>query len=305
MPRDLLTSSIGLTQQRISRLNQSESKLSQLISTGGSVEDYQDLKGISVASYISAEADLNTLSTQKFMAATLQQRQNYMSAKVEQARSINERLHTFLVSLGSPSVIDKNVFSTQRDQLINEMTHVLNARFLGSALFSGTQTQINAVNPDALTALDASATLDTGYYKAGPGGMPIQVDALHAVDKFPVTAEDSAFAKTLTALRMLKSVSDPSVSDPHVKAAIGLVNSAKDSDYPRIIFKVGEIGSRLNAVLSENMERVTNAESTLSKGNPDTVETFMRLEIEKMISSMSLALLVEEIKSLDELTSRF
>jgi hypothetical protein len=305
MPRDLLTSTVGVTQQRMARTSQAQSKLNQLISTGGTVEEYQDLQGISVASYISAEADLGTLNVQKFMATTLQQRQNYMSAKVGQATDINQRLVSLLVSLGAPSMMDATQFAVQRDELMREMVGVLNSRFLGSALFSGAQTNVDAVDAAALTPLGADASVSTDYYRGGAGGMPIQVDALRTVDKFPVTAADDAFAKTLTALRMLKGVSDPSASDPRVQKALELASSAQNKDYPAIIFKTGEMGSRLNAALSENMERVISVEALLAKGNPDTVETFMRLETEKMISSMSLALLVSGIKAIDELTSQF
>jgi hypothetical protein len=301
---NIFTNPLNNTQNLISRINTSNHKLSTLMSTDGMLENYSDMEN-SLSIFLEAEGNVNTLSMEKLNANSVLQRQNSMNALIQRASGANQQIQEFLTLARSGSGMDTSLFRARVEQFKSEMVQILNSKFQGKAIFGGVDTAGIPVNMETLTPLSDADPVSTGYYEGAEGDLYIRVDETRVVNKFPVTAEHPAFAKTLTALRMLEGISEVSSSNSSIRAAMELVNSAKDSDYPDAIVKGASASKTVKTSIDENLNQLLQAqERVASYGRKDVMETFMALKTQGASLEISQRMILEQIRAVTRLVDQ-
>lgn len=222
----LMTSSLAADVRATSKQQQTANAATKRLS--GTTDPYSS-NASRAAIGIDAEAQVGQYTQESQAAQQLLIKQQQMDSQIARATTASNDFRVYLNSLrtGLP-LTDLGTIQARVSNALNAFTSTLNESSGGVFTLGGDKSQAACVDISiATTPLNASDPVDYSYYvgggKAGTvvlGGVPL--------NQFAITANDPAFAHTLTAMRMMSNpalTDDP--NDPFLVAAIQMLETGK------------------------------------------------------------------------------
>lgn len=196
-------------------------------------------------------------------------KQTQMDDQIKRASNINTNLRNYLYSLRDATSSNVGAIKETITGFSNAFIGVLNENFGGTFVLGGDKSLTPPVNVETATeSLSSGTSIDYDYYEGGTSSETLVISGV-SIDKFPVTANDPAFATTLTVLRLMSNdglTQDP--QDPILLEAIKIMDDNK-SLYAQAIQKsatntkeVQRASDQLKAALSKTQETTKSALGT-------------------------------------------
>ena len=286
------------TRQKVNAENQDIQKLLQ---TNGVSESYSNASERNAL--IDAEVAFDRLETFETNNKVLKQKYDTIGSHLEQLSTAATLFQTEIMQSRSDSsgkLVDVQAIATE---FLSKVDSILNQRDSGGeSYYAGGASKYNAVSKLAdLEALGGNATAaENDYYIGGTKGTLILVNDDQEVDKFPITAENSAFEKVIRAARIFKGADPANPSDPLKAAAEKLADEA--------IKEIGQLKSAIatdgrtireaNKMIAETKLSVTETINDL--GVNDTMELFTQWQQNQAQLLVSEAMILQDFKSVQD-----
>lgn len=251
--------------------------------------------------FIDSELQASAISTNKQNFAYVLSFQKEVTESVRRVGSINDRLNQLLRVTRNSNPFNMPFFKPVVQDLLQELTGVLNRRFLGETLLGGTDTKTDVVQDlTTLSALpshaDPAENLD--YYLGNTETCNLKLDGERHIQLFSVNAIHPLVQKTITALRMCLTANEDNPQDPCLESALTLSTEAQ-KDYGSALEETAYTSSVVKSAIDENStQEVIVSEFFQSTGIRDKYEALARVSEYEANLKMSMNFSVSEYAEL-------
>lgn len=170
------------------------------------------------------------------------------------------QLRSQLSAASTGSTTETNSVISSAQQMLQEMTSLLNTQYDGQYVFAGGKSEAAPVDLSAFSSgAGSTTTVDTSYYAGGSETESVRVAADETVS-YGVNADNSAFEEVMRVLKFVANSSSLSSSD--ITSALDLASTALD-DTAAVQAKLSSAASRIEAASARQSDYKTYA-ATLS-----------------------------------------
>jgi hypothetical protein len=175
----------------------------------------------------------------------------------------------------------------------------MNIEYNNERLFSGTANdQLAVKNLIDLPRLSQDiGIVDYSYYVGGEKGGKIEIYDDIDFERYPVTAKDDAFAKTIHAARLCLTITDVTNigNDLVYQTACSMIKSALVSDFPIVTYNI-EIGKNKlnNAITRAESQLIIEKEQNTNSNYIDQIQALNDLTMLQASKDNALNILIKQ-----------
>ena len=198
---------------------------------------------------------------------------------------------TLVAAANAPTGADTNVDGEAQEKM-KQLASLLNVQSDGRYLFAGTRTNVVPVDINDPLFLPPGGTYPSNpniaYYKGDSTKLTVRADQNSSVT-YGVTADESAFEKTMRALHLASNaVAGSTVDQTRIDEALRVMNEALD-ELPDVRTRIGNARNTLDLNKTQHEEFMLYAEQTIGDiENVDVTEAITRLTNEEVQLEASL-----------------
>ncbi len=254
------------------------------MTSGGTASGYEEIQN--VGQFISQELILHGIKNYQESATLNKERMSFVSNQMATLREIAIELQERVSGLRSSSLAKPQELMSWSHDKLEQLTSLLNGRFDGKYLMSGTSTNIApVVDLGALPAVAYNDPIDMTYYKGNTQNIAFRADDYTIVET-PIRADDTGISELIFALRLCANIPSANMDERLARANdmalqahedMVITNSQLDSNLnilvnlqdslleleQRLTENIKEIGYRSQtAVLQDYMQSKTQLEMT-------------------------------------------
>ena len=200
--------------------------LQNQLSSGQKSNTYQGL-GNSVQSYVDLNNKLNSTQTYidsgTIVTARLNTADNALNSIISTANDIQNLIGLQRTASSGTAL----AFQTQLEGKWQQLTDQLNTSYEGRYLFSGTRTDVPAVDTTAIPTLQVDGVPDAGYYKGSQQNVTTRVGENNNID-FSVRADDPAFQKLMAGIALAYKYGQAAGDSTQMGQAFDLMKEGTD-----------------------------------------------------------------------------
>lgn len=154
---------------------------------------------------------------------------NRVQAMYSATGSVADLLSNFKAELTSASgaSADTSSLTTIAQGDMEDLASLLNTQYGGRYLFAGSKTESAPVDLSGYSNTTSTTTADTSYYNGDDQIAAAKVSDSQTI-KYGVTADNSAFEKTMRAFSMIANATSSPIDSATIASALDLVTSALD-----------------------------------------------------------------------------
>jgi hypothetical protein len=216
---------------------------------------------------------------------------------VTRVASINDRLNQLLRITRNSNPFNMPHFKPGIEDMLKELTGVLNKRFLGESLLGGTDTKSDVVKDlSTLGALPSNADPQDHieYYVGNTETCDLDLDGQRHVRLFEVNALHPFIQKTITALRVCLNADPNNPFDPCLESALTL-STAAQKEYAGALESTAHTTSVVQEAVDDNrLQEVIITEFFKATGIKDKHEALARLSEYEANMKISMNLTISE-----------
>jgi hypothetical protein len=262
------------------------------MTSGGISSGYGNIQN--VGQFINQELILHGIQNYQESATLNKERMSFVSNQMATLRDIAVELQTRVSLLRSSPLAKPQELMTWSHDKLEQLTSLLNGRFDGKYLLSGTATNIPAVvDLGALPAVGASDPIDMTYYQGNNQNIAFRADD-HTIVETPVRADDTGISELIFALRMCANIPSADMdtrlaraNDMALQAHEDMVitNSKLDSNL-NILLNIQDELLELSQSITENIKEIGYRTQTAVL--QDYMQTKSQLELTRFVTTSQL-----------------
>jgi flagellar hook-associated protein 3 FlgL len=216
-------------------------------SSGVKSEDFAGY-GSDTQSIVNLQVSVSRAETYIDAATQADSKVQVMYSAVGSVTDLITNLRSDLSAATTGSSTDTSSLISSAQDMLQEMTSILNTQYDGQYVFSGASTSTAPVD---ITSFDSGtgslSTADTSYYQGDDQIASVQVADDQTVD-YGVTADNSAFEQVMRVLKYIANSSSMSSSD--ISSALDLASNALDA-VSIVQSKLSDASSQIEEASSE------------------------------------------------------
>lgn len=262
------------------------------MTSGGTSSGYEGIQN--VGQFISQELILHGIKNYQESATLNKERMSFVSNQMATLRDIATELQTRVSLLrSSPLAKPQELMSWSHDKL-EQLTSLLNGRFDGKYLMSGTSTNIApVVDLGALPAVAYNDPIDMTYYQGNTQDIAFRGDD-HTIVETPVRADDTGISELIFALRLCANIPSANMDERLARANdmalqahedMVITNSQLDSNL-NILLNIEDSLLELEQRLTENIKEIGYRSETAVL--QDYMQSKSQLELTRYVTTSQL-----------------
>ncbi|MBX3487057.1 MAG: hypothetical protein KF798_04040 [Candidatus Paracaedibacteraceae bacterium] len=262
------------------------------MTSGGISSGYGDIQNVS--QFINQELILHSIQNYQESATLNKERMSFVSNQMGTLRDIAVELQTRVSLLRSSPLAKPQELMTWAHDKLDQLTSLLNGRFDGKYLMSGTATNIAAVvDLGALPAVGTSDPVDLAYYQGNTQNIAFRADD-HTVVETPVRADDTGISELIFALRLCANIPSSDMDERLARANdlalqahedMVVTNSKLDSNL-NILLNIQDELLELEQSLTENIKEI--GYRTQAQVLQDYMQSKSQLELTRFVTTSQL-----------------
>jgi len=227
----------------------------------------------------------------------VEQRLQVMETNSSQLVDIAAEIRTQLVSAINQGNAPSSGIDVLAQNLLEQVSSVLNVNLDGRYLFSGTKTNtppVDLTDPAFIVPLATyPSTADANYYQGDQQVLSVRADVDLTVN-YGVTADDPAIEKLVRSLHLVSTtVVGPNPDIARLNEALRLAEEAVN-ELPDILTRIGAAGASLSMASAAHNETLLYTEESISNiANTDLAEAITLLSADRATLEASFAALAQ------------
>jgi hypothetical protein len=247
--------------------------------------------------FIDSEMRLSNIQNKNQNFAFTMEFSREVTQSVTRVSNINDRLNQLLRITRNSNPFSMPHFKSGVQDMLAELTGVLNKRFLGESLLGGTDTRSDvAKDLTTLGALPSNASPEDhlDYYIGNTETCDLDLDGQRHIRLFEVNALHPFIQKTITALRICLNAAPDDPFDPCIESALTLSSEAQ-KEYGNALESTAHITSVVQEAVDDNrLQEVITTEFFKATGIKDKHEALARLSEYEANMKISMNMTISE-----------